>query len=733
MQSPGSQESNQGASRNSEAPGGAQRLSGASFEKEQPAELNCRAFSDLYLTTVDPELINKNPLLKITGPIPFDKILPEHIEPAIRELLRRSYQELDQIIEAPGPRTYENTILALDNLAKDLYGAWRIVLHLKGVCNSPELSRAHASVLPEVTEFHSRVSMSSELWRAVSDFAVSAEAAGLNGNSKRLLDSTISDFKRSGADLQPSEKQRLAEIDKELARLSTQFSDNVTAARAKFEYLTGDLSELEGLPQSILDLARHDAERRGHKNSWRLSLDAPCVAAVLSYAKNENVRRLFHVAQSSLASTAEHDNTATALRILELRQEKSALLGYDHFAEFQLERRMAGDAKRARAFLAEIQIAAQSGFEKERIELLEMKREHVANEFAELEPWDIAFYAEKLRQKQYNFEVEQLRPYFQFDAVLSGVFQVAQDLYGLRIRRRADLPVWHPEVQCFEVIEKDGKPLGIFYVDFFPREEKRGGAWQATLAAHEQEPGNYVGVIAGNFTRPLGESQALLTHSEVQTVFHEFGHLMHMLLTDVPERGLRTVPWDFIELPSQIMENWAWDRQVLDSFARHHESKLPIPEELFDRALAARNFRKASFLYRQLSFGTMDLALHSEYEPARDGPIGDYTRGILQPFCQFKLEKDDNFACHFSHIFAMGYAAGYYSYLWADALQADIFENVFRKQGLSNSATCESFRRGILARGDSEDALVYYNRFLGRDDTELPGAIALLRAAGIAP
>jgi oligopeptidase A len=433
------------------------------------------------------------------------------------------------------------------------------------------------------------------------------------------------------------------------------------------------------------------------------------------------------------ASQGEHDNRALLSRILELRRARAELLGFRNFADLVLHDRMAHTGERAEEFLKDLKRKTEAQFARENRDLLEFRRSLEGRDAPELQPWDVSYYAEKQRAALYDFDEEELRPYFPLEHVVDGLFQTVHRLYGIRVAPESGVPVWDPQARYYAVQDRDGSFIGGFYADWYPRENKRGGAWMDALITGYPAPNGFkphLGLICGNLTPPLADRPALLTHYEVTTIFHEFGHLLHHLLSRVEVRGLAgtSVAWDFVELPSQIMENWTWEREPLDLFARHYQTGEPIPEELFEKMLRARNFRSANTQMRQLGFGLVDLALHIDYAPARDGDAVAYARAILQQYSPAPLPPDHAMVAAFTHLFSspVGYGAGYYSYKWAEVLDADAFTR-FRTHGIFSPEVGADFRDTILARGDSEDPAELYRKFMGRE----PDPNALLERSGL--
>jgi oligopeptidase A len=673
-----------------------------------------------------------NPLLEQSFRVPFDRIRAENISPAISELLSSARSRVDSIASDPAARTWENTLGALDELTDPLDYAMSVVRHMEAVATWPELRAAYNAVQPEVAAFYSGIPLHQGLWNAIQAYAQVPEASKLEGVRRRYLTKTIDNFRRHGADLETAGKKRLEEIDVELSRLTTKFGENVLDSTNAFELIIAEEAKLAGLPPTAIAAARESAARK-KQEGWRFTLQAPDYFAVMTYLDDAAIRRQIYSAYSIRATVGDWDNRSLILRILELRREKAVLLGFRDFAGLVLEDRMAHDGDRALTFLEGLKAKTDSHFERENRELLEFRRGLESPDAPLLEPWDVAYYAEKQRAALYAFDEEALRPYFPLERVVAGMFDLVHRLYGVRVSEESGVPVWDPKTKYYNIHDEDGAWLGGFYADWHPRENKRGGAWMDVLVTGGPHDGGFrphLGLICGNLTPPIGGKPALLTHREVETIFHEFGHLLHHLLSRVEVRSLSgtNVAWDFVELPSQIMENWCWEREALDLFARHYVTGDPIPDDLFQKMKRARTFRAANAQMRQLGFGFVDLLLHMRYSPEKDGDVIAYTRSIIQLFSAATLPPDHAMMAAFTHLFAspVGYGAGYYSYKWAEVLDADAFTR-FRERGIFSREVGSAFRSQILSRGDSEDPAELYRSFMGRD----PDPNALLERSGL--
>jgi oligopeptidase A len=677
-----------------------------------------------------------NPLRSREFRIPFDKIGAEHVEPAVREALEEAERALGALVAPGEPRTYRNTIEALDELTERLSRVVTVAQHLTSVVTTPELRAAYNAVLPEFSSFFAKLPLNEPLWQAVKAFSESDEAKALGGVKKRHLEKTVRDFVRAGADLPEDKKRRLEEIGVELSRLHTKFAENALDSTNAFELILEDPKDLAGLPGSAIGQAKASAEAKG-KRGWRFTLQAPSYVPFMQYAGNRDLRQRMYTAFVNRACEGDYDNRPLILQILALRKEKAGLLGYRDFADYRLEITMVKSGQEAYSFVRDLTEKTEPHWQEEVEELLEHARTLGIND---LEPWDVAYVSERLRRACYDFDEEALRPYFPLESVMSGMFEICRRLFGVVVTERQIAEAWHPEVTFYDIASEEGLHLGSFYADWFPREEKRAGAWMNTLITggpREEGFAPHLGLMVGNFTPPAGDKPALLSHREVETTFHEFGHLLHHCLSqvEVPALAGTKVAWDWVELPSQIMENWCWERQALDLFARHHESGAPLPESLFQKMFAAKTFMAANAQMRQLSFGAVDLELHRHYDPARDGDVIAYAQRIMRDFAIKPEFADNHFLTSFSHVFTGGYAAGYYSYKWSEVLDADAFTR-FKSEGIFNRDTGRDYLSSILSRGDSAEPDELFREFMGRD----PDVSALLerslkpadRAAGLA-
>ena len=682
--------------------------------------------------------MSANPFLDSSFHIRWSALSPDHIASAIEAALTRAQASVDEIVARDlAAVNYENTFLALENATEELTGAWSKVTHLQSVADSPALRDAHNAMLPKVSAFFAGIPLNAGLWSRLRAAAETPAARALTGIHRRFLDETVADFRQAGADLPAETRTRLEALQTELAQVTQKYSENVLDATNAWQLVVTDEARLAGLPEHAKSAARRGAEAKGLAG-WRFTLHMPSLEPFMTYLADDALRREMWTAAAAVGGVAPHDNASLIGRILTLRAEKAALLDKAHFADLVLERRMAKSGARALAFVEDMETRAQSAFARECRELEDFKAQQTGRPVARLVPWEILYWSEKLRQARYSFEEEVLRPYFPMNRVISGMFELVGRIFGLRVAERpaGEPETWHPEVKFYDVSDARGRHVGSFYADWYPRESKRGGAWMNYLISggprSDGSRAPHLGLMCGNMTPPTDGKPALLTHREVETVFHEFGHLLHHLLGEVEIKSLNgvNVAWDFVELPSQIMENWTWERESLDLFARHHETGATIPEEIFAKMTAAKNFRSACVTMRQVAFAKMDLLMHMRTaEFAGEADVEAKARAAVAN-CLIPTEPPaPTVVKKFTHIFSdpVGYAAGYYSYKWAEVLDADAFTR-FKREGVFNAKVGAEFVEKILSRGNSADPAELYRGFMGRD----PDLNALLRRNGLA-
>jgi oligopeptidase A len=674
-----------------------------------------------------------NPLLEQVGLPAFSAIKPEHVEPAIDHLLAENRRRIAELLDSIEHPSWENLVEPIEEWEDRLGRVWSPVSHLNSVMNSEALRKAYNACLPKLSDYGTEMGHNERLYRAYKAVAENADA--LDEGQRKVLENALRDFHLSGVDLPADKKERFKAISQELSRLTSNYSENVLDATNAWSKRVDDAAALAGLPPSALELARHTAEQRGEAG-WLLTLDFPSFYPVMTYADDAGLRREVYEAYQTRASeigphAGQYDNSENMERILALRHEQAQLLGFENYAERSLARKMARSTGEVLSFLHDL--AARSRPQAQR-ELEEIEAYAAAEHgVARLEPWDIAYYSEKLRQHRYSITQEEIKPYFPETRVVPGMFEVVGRLYGVTFHQVDGIDTWHPDVKFYEIRDHDGSLRGQFYFDLYARQNKRGGAWMDDCQSRmktrtvEQIP---VAYMTCNFTPPVGGKPALLTHDEVETLFHEFGHGLHHMLTKVDYvaiAGINGVAWDAVELPSQFMENYCWEREALDMFAAHYETGEKIPEDLYQRMLAAKHFQSGMQMVRQLEFALFDFRIHREYDPARGGRIYQILEQVRDEVAVVKPPVWNRFAHAFSHIFAGGYAAGYYSYKWAEVLSADAF-SLFEENGVFDEATGQSFLHNILEQGGLKDAMELFVAFRGRE----PQVDALLRHSGIA-
>lgn len=684
-----------------------------------------------------------NPLLKFAASVPraevpFGLLKPEHIEPAVAQLLDQLRASIEEIEEQSATPTFANTLAPLDSAGEALEVVMEVVGHWEGVDTSEALREAYNRVQPNVSEFYSGIPLRAKLWQRIKGLDEGIDRSVLTSTQSRFLTKTLEDFRREGADLGDVDKKRLQAISRELTELTQKFAQNVVASTAAYELYVEDESRLAGLPPTAIEQARAGA-KAANRSGYRFTLQAPSVIPIFTYLEDRALRQEVYEAFESRATKGESANPDLIVRILSLRSEQSKLLGFSDFSDWVLNDRMARNGATASKFVEELTSKSRAAYELERAALQAYRRELEGPDAPVIERWDASYYAEKQRQALYDFDSEQLRPYFPVEAVVKGLFETARRLYGVEVKVNSSLTRWHEDVQAYDLFEADGEKLASFYADFFPRSTKRDGAWMhpiisATVPARQEAPvrlsAPHLALICANVSPPVGDKPALLSHREVETMFHEFGHLLHQCLSKVEVRRFAgaNVAWDFVELPSQIMENWCWEKEALDTFALHYQTGETMPEQLLAKMKRARTYREATAMMRQLGFSAMDLALHRDYDPERDGDVLEYARSVARKYSPFDLPDNHAMIAAFTHLFSspVAYASGYYSYKWAEVLDADAFTR-FKAEGIFSSAVGDSFRRSVLERGNSAEPMSLYKEFMGRE----PSLDALLERSGL--
>ncbi|MGD1840348.1 MAG: M3 family metallopeptidase [Thermonemataceae bacterium] len=661
--------------------------------------------------------------------IPFDKIKVEHFIPALQEAIEQGKKEIQQITTNTAPATFDNTVVALEQAGSLVEIVASTLFNLNYAETTPAIQQVAREASPLLTEYRNDITLNEALFSRVKQVYEQQGTYTLNAEQTMLLEKTYKGFTRNGAKLADKEKQRLREIDKRLSEAALQFSENVLHETNDFTLHIIQEEDLAGLPDSAIEIAKMTAQERDLEG-WAFTTHYPSFHPFITYADNRALRKKMYLAHMTKACKGNaHDNQALVKELVQLRHERAQLLGYTTHAAFALEERMAGSVEKVRAILQDIlqyakPIAAQ--------QIQEVAAYAKANGLGEerLQRWDLAYYSEKLKKEKYAIDDEILRPYFPLENVIKGVFLVAEKLFNLSFTPNTDIPVYHPDVTAYEVTDHQGKHWGVFYADFFPREGKKGGAWMTSYREQHKKEGKDIRPLVSivcNFSKPTETKPSLLTFQEVTTLFHEFGHALHGMLAEGTYQSVSgtNVYWDFVELPSQLMENWCYEKECLDLFARHFETDEPIPQELIERIKESANFLQGFATIRQLGFGFLDMAWYGEaHQQVED--VFDFESKALSTTALFPSIEGVNMSCQFNHIFAGGYAAGYYSYKWAEVLDADAFE-YFKEKGIFNAEVAESFRKNILAKGGSEHPMTLYKRFRG----QAPSVKPLLKRSGL--
>jgi len=675
-----------------------------------------------------------NPLLDPQTPPPFSQIKPEHAVPAITQIVEDNRKAIAELLQAGQTYTWENLAEPLEDLDDRLNKAFAPVGHLNAVVNSDELREAYNACLPILTDYSTEYGQNEDLYRAFQALADGSEYPSLDEAQRKIIDNALRDFRLSGVALPPGQKARYKEIAQELSRLTSQFQDNLLDATNGWSKAIEDEARLAGIPDNARAAARERAEREG-KAGWVFNLEFPSYFAVVTYADDRGLREEFYTAYSTRASdqgpnAGKWDNTELMEQILALRHEEAQLLGFANYAELSLATKMARSTDEVIHFLEDLSRRSLPVARRDLDDLRAFARAQHGLET--LESWDLGYYSEKLRQQAYALSEEEIKPYFPAAKAVAGMFEVVERLYGLGIREVEGVDVWHPDVKFYEIQDRHGEIRGYFYLDLYARPKKRGGAWMdecSTRRKLAQGVQNPVAFLVCNFTPPTNDTPALLRHEEVQTLFHEFGHGLHHMLTRVEHlgvSGIHGVQWDAVELPSQFMENFCWEREALDLISGHWRTGEPLPQALFDKMLAARNFQSGMQMVRQLEFSLFDFHIHRDYDPAQGGRVYPILDEVRRQTAVFTPPAFNRFAHSFSHIFAGGYGAGYYSYKWAEVLSSDAY-SLFEENGVFDAMTGLAFLEKILERGGSRDAMELFVDFRGRE----PEIDALLRHNGI--
>lgn len=675
-----------------------------------------------------------NPLLTNTVLPLFSQIKPEHVEPAIDQLLADARATVEKHLQATQNYTWENLIEPLENADDKLGKAWSPVSHLNSVVNNDALRDAYNACLPKLSAYSTEMGQNEALFNAYRFIAESPEYATLSIAQQKIISNALRDFKLSGIDLDNEKKERYKEISQELSKLASNYEENVLDATNAWSKLVTNGDELAGLPPSALAQAKQTAET-DQQEGWKITLQFPSYHAVMTYADNRELRRELYEAYSTRASdqgphAGQWDNTEIMEKILALRHEKAQLLGYKNYAELSLAKKMAEKTEDVIHFLEDLAEKSLPQARKDLAELSAFAKEHYGID--DLQSWDLGYYSEKMRQHYYQLSQEEVKAYFPDTRVLPGLFAVVKKLYGLNISEINSFDSWHPDVRFFQIHDKDGQLRGQFYFDLYARPKKRGGAWMDDCVGRKKTNGSIqipVAYLTCNFTPPAGQEPALLTHDEITTLFHEFGHGLQHMLTKIDYlgvSGINGVEWDAVELPSQFMENWCWEKESLQLVSGHYQTGETLPDSLFDKMIAAKNFQAGMVMVRQLEFSLFDFRIHQDYDPALGGRVYETLEKVRSQVAVIQPPKSNRFPHGFSHIFAGGYAAGYYSYKWAEVLSSDAF-SLFEEKGIFNQEAGNAFLSNILELGGSKDAMELYVNFRGRK----PSIDALLRHNGI--
>ena len=676
-----------------------------------------------------------NPLLALHGLPPFSEIKPDHVKPAIDTLLAESRALVEQLLQENSTYSWDNLVEPLDAMDDRISRAWSPVSHMNSVVNSEALRETYNACLPVLSEYGTEMGQHEGLYSAYRQIADGDEYQRLDIAQRKVIDNTLRDFRLSGIELDQAKRDRYKELQQSLSKLSAKYSDNVLDATNAWSKQVSDKSLLAGLPESARSLAQQTAAVRD-LDGWVFTLEFPSYFPILTYADNRELREELYTAYTTRASdqgphAGQWDNTDTMEQIMALRHEAARLLDYSNYAERSLATKMAESTEQVMGFLEDLAERSRPAATRELQEVRDFARTQFQQD--ELQAWDIAYYSEKLRQDKYAISQEELKPYFPEPVVVSGLFAIVGKLYGLQIEAVEGVDTWHKDVAFYRIHDEAGTLRGEFYLDLYARPHKRGGAWMDECISRRRGDAGLqtpVAYLTCNFSPPIGDQPALFTHDEVITLFHEFGHGLHHMLTQVdytPVSGISGVAWDAVELPSQFMENWCWEREALDLFSGHFETGAKIPGDLYERMQAAKNFQSAMQMVRQLEFAIFDLRIHRDYHRDRGACIHDTLNEVRKQVAVVQPPAFNRFENGFTHIFGGGYAAGYYSYKWAEVLSADAF-SAFEETGIFNRDTGRKFLTSILEQGGSREPMELFVEFRGRE----PSIEALLRHSGLA-
>ncbi|MDD9899244.1 MAG: M3 family metallopeptidase [Candidatus Melainabacteria bacterium] len=691
-----------------------------------------------------------NPLLNYQEFVPYEQIKAEHIVPAVKQAIEQSQAELEQIL-AKQDLNFAGAMQSFIEMEKILERVWNPVENLLSLMGQDDIRDAANEARPLVVEFYNNYSLDPRVYKLVKDYSQTDEAKALTGERKRHLETTLLDFRLSGAELEGKDKEEFKELNLKLSELSQKFSDNATDS--KFELVIADSSDLAGLPDDILAGAKRKADEMREQgaeiaaDAWLFNLDYPSYGPFMKFADSGALRKQLYLAYLAKATTNANrgllgekddslDNEPLIAQIFAAKLRKTKLLGFKNYAELSLETKMAPSPEEVTEFLQRLASKSKALAQSEYQDLVAYQKEigyhNTENNPEKIYPWDRDYLSEKLRKAKFDFDTNLTKPYFELRNTIDGMFNIARTLFSIELEQVNNIEAWHDDVEVYQLKNKDGSLIGSFYMDLYPRDIKRQGAWVMPLVAASTDINAQrikpQCTLVCNLTKPHEGEPSLLTHMEVVTLFHEFGHALHHLFSTVELEPLSgtNVEWDFVELPSQLNENFAWERESLETFAKHHETGEAIPQDLLDKMLAARTFNEGLACIRQLEFGLFDLAIHMRESAEDSRSPNDIFKEIVDKYGLFEVWQGTNFPCSFSHIFAGGYAAGYYSYKWAEVLEADAFSR-FQKEGVLNSSLGQEYREKILERGDAEPPMELFKDFMGRE----PKEDALLERMGL--
>lgn len=678
--------------------------------------------------TISP--LENNPLLHFSGLPKFNEVTAAHVSPAVDCLLADARKTVEALATADGDVTWDNFASKLEDMEERLSRAWSQVGHINAVVNSPELREAYNENLSKLTDFYADLGQDERLYAKFRMLRNSTVFETLTTAQKRIVENELRDFRLGGAELPAAQKVRFKEIQEELSKLSSKFEENVLDATNDYALYVHDSETLKGIPEDVLQAAA-DAAKAEDKTGWKFTLHFPSYLPVLQYADNRELRETLYRAYATRASEfgkPEWDNTSVIAQTLKLRHEAAQLLGFDNYAELSIATKMADSAKHVESFLKDLAAKAKPFALRDKIEL----DEYAAKlSITDMQAWDVSYVSEKLREDKYAFSDQEVKQYFPEHKVLAGLFKVVETIFGIHVRR-SEAPVWHEAASFYDINDDKGELIGQFYLDLYARNNKRGGAWMDEAITRRKSAGGLtkpVAYLTCNFSAPVGDKPALFTHDEVLTMFHEFGHGLHHMLTEVDDysvSGIKGVEWDAVELPSQFMENFCWEWEVLRNMTAHADSGEQLPRALFDKMVAAKNFQAGMQTVRQIEFSLFDIRLHSEFDPHGVTTALDLIESVRDEVAVVRPPKWNRFPHNFTHVFSGGYAAGYYSYKWAEVLSADVY-SMFEEDGVLSRETGQRYWQEILAKGGSRSAMESFAAFRGRE----PSIDALLRHSGM--